>query len=133
VLQNVGMTGIEPVEFEGHKIVPLQFLKALLPEPSSLGEDYTGRTSIGCEFDGEQDGKRKRMRIYNVCDHAECYREVKAQAVSYTTGVPAVIGARLIVEGKWKGEGVFNVEEFDPAPFMEHLNTFGLPWKEELL
>lgn len=133
VLQNVGMTGIEPVEFEGHKIVPLQFLKALLPEPSSLGADYTGQTSIGCEFEGEKDGRTKRMRIYNVCDHAECYREVKAQAVSYTTGVPAVIGARLIVEGKWRGKGVFNVEQMDPAPFMERLNTFGLPWKEEML
>ncbi|MFC1544997.1 saccharopine dehydrogenase family protein [Gemmatimonadota bacterium] len=133
VLQNIGMTGIEPVEFEGHKIVPLRFLKALLPEPSSLGAGYSGKTSIGCLFEGEKDGRAKKLRIYNVCDHAECYREVKAQAVSYTTGVPAMIGARLMLEGKWRGEGVFNVEQFDPAPFMELLNQCGLPWKEEVL
>ncbi len=129
VLQNVGMTSIEPVEFEGHKIVPLKFLKALLPDPGSLGVNYKGKTSIGCIFDGIKNGQNKRMMIYNVCDHAECWREVKAQAVSYTTGVPAMIGAMMILTGQWHGEGVFNMEQFDPDPFMEKLNLHGLPWK----
>ncbi len=129
VLQNVGMTSIEPVEFEGHKIVPLKFLKALLPDPGSLGVNYKGKTSIGCIFDGVKGGQRKQMMIYNVCDHAECWREVKAQAVSYTTGVPAMIGAMMIMTGQWHGEGVFNMEQFDPDPFMEKLNLHGLPWK----
>lgn len=129
VLQNVGMTRIDPVEYEGHKIIPLQFLKAVLPDPGSLGVNYTGKTSIGCIFDGVKDGKRKQMMIYNVCDHAECYKEVKAQAVSYTTGVPAMIGAKMMLEGKWRGKGVFNMEQFDPDPFMADLNTYGLPWK----
>ncbi|NLH17275.1 MAG: saccharopine dehydrogenase family protein, partial [Phycisphaerae bacterium] len=129
VLQNVGMTSIEPVEFEGHKIVPLKFLKALLPDPGSLGVNYKGKTSIGCIFDGIKGGQRKQMMIYNVCDHAECWREVKAQAVSYTTGVPAMIGAMMIMTGTWHGEGVFNMEQFDPDPFMDKLNLHGLPWK----
>jgi saccharopine dehydrogenase (NAD+, L-lysine-forming) len=129
VLQNVGMTRIDPVEFEGHKIVPLKFLKALLPDPGSLGVNYKGKTSIGCIFDGVKGGQRKQMMIYNVCDHAECWREVKAQAVSYTTGVPAMIGAMMIMTGAWHGEGVFNMEQFDPDPFMEKLNLHGLPWK----
>jgi saccharopine dehydrogenase (NAD+, L-lysine-forming) len=129
VLQNVGMTGIEPVEYEGHKIVPLQFLKAVLPDPGSLGVNYKGKTSIGCIFDGVKDGKPRQMMIYNVCDHAECFKEVGAQAVSYTTGVPAMIGAKMILEGKWKGKGVFNMEQFDPDPFMDDLNRYGLPWK----
>ena len=129
VLQNVGMTRIDEVEFEGHKIVPIKFLKALLPDPGSLGANYTGKTCIGCIFDGTKDGKRKQMMIYNVCDHADCYKEVKAQAISYTTGVPAMIGAKMMLEGKWKGAGVFNMEQFDPDPFMADLNKHGLPWK----
>jgi saccharopine dehydrogenase (NAD+, L-lysine-forming) len=129
VLQNVGMTRIDPVEYEGHKIVPLQFLKAVLPDPGSLGVNYKGKTCIGCIFDGVKDGRRRRMMIYNVCDHAACFREVGAQAVSYTTGVPAMIGAKMMLEGKWRGQGVFNMEQFDPDPFMEDLNRYGLPWK----
>ncbi|MFH1412233.1 MAG: saccharopine dehydrogenase family protein [Candidatus Omnitrophota bacterium] len=128
VLQNVGMTRIDPVRFEGQDIVPLKFLKALLPEPSSLGENYSGKTNIGCMMEGIKNGKKKKIYIYNVCDHSECYKEVKAQAVSYTTGVPAMIGAMLMVTGVWKGKGVFNVEELDPDPFMEKLNIHGLPW-----
>ena len=130
VLQNVGMTRIDPVEFEGQAIVPLKFLKAVLPDPGSLGVNYKGKTNIGCLINGLRDGKPKQYYIYNVCDHAECYREVKAQAVSYTTGVPAMIGAMLVVTGTWNGKGVFNMEEFDPAPFMQNLNRYGLPWIE---
>jgi len=133
VLENVGMTRIDPVNFEGHKIIPLKFLKALLPEPSSLGENYRGKTCIGCMIEGIRDGKSKKYYIYNICDHAECYREIKAQAVSYTTGVPAMIGAMMMLTGKWKGKGVFNVEEFDPAPFMEKLGKYGLPWIEKFI
>jgi len=129
VLQNVGMTRIDPVEYEGHQIVPLQFLKAVLPDPGSLGVNYKGKTCIGCIFDGVKDGRQRRMMIYNVCDHAACFREVGAQAVSYTTGVPAMIGAKMMLEGKWRGQGVFNMEQFDPDPFMEDLNRYGLPWK----
>lgn len=129
VLQNVGMTRIDPVDYEGHKIVPLQFLKAVLPDPGSLGVTYKGKTCIGCIFEGVKDGKPRRMMIYNVCDHAECFREVGAQAVSYTTGVPAMIGAKMMLEGKWKGAGVFHMEQFDPDPFMDDLNRYGLPWK----
>ncbi|MFH1305074.1 MAG: saccharopine dehydrogenase family protein [Candidatus Omnitrophota bacterium] len=128
VLQNVGMTRIDAVEFEGKKIVPLKFLKAVLPEPSSLGENYTGKTNIGCMIEGVKDGRRGKIYIYNVCDHAESYREVKAQAISYTTGVPVMIGAMLMVTDVWKDRGVFNVEEFDPDPFMEKLKVHGLPW-----
>ena len=130
VLQNVGMTRIDEVEFEGNRIVPLRFLKALLPDPSSLAENYTGKTCIGCVFDGIKDGKRKKVFIYNVCDHAECFKEVKSQAISYTAGVPPVLGAALIIKGIWKGKGVFNVEQLDPEPFMEMLNKHGLPWKQ---
>jgi saccharopine dehydrogenase (NAD+, L-lysine forming) len=132
VLQNVGMTRIDPVPFQGCEIIPLQFLKALLPEPSSLGENYTGKTNIGCMIEGIKDGEPKKYYIYNICDHAEAYREVKAQAVSYTTGVPAVIGAMLMLTKKWRGQGVFNVEELDPDPFMEKLGLFGLPWTEQV-
>ncbi len=128
VLQNVGMTGIEPVEFEGHQIVPLQFLKKLLPDPASLGPRTKGKTCIGCLIEGLKDGKPRKLFIYNVCDHQECYREVQSQAISYTTGVPAMIGAMLMVTGVWKGAGVFNVEELDPDPFMDKLNLHGLPW-----
>jgi len=133
VLQNVGMTRIDPVLFEGKEIIPLQFLKKLLPDPGSLGENYTGKTSIGCIFEGVKDGQPKKTMLYNVCDHAECYREVKAQAVSYTTGVPAMIGAMMMLQNKWTGNGVFNVEQFDPTPFMHELNNYGLPWQEKAL
>jgi saccharopine dehydrogenase (NAD+, L-lysine forming) len=133
VLENVGMTRIDPVRFQGCDIVPLQFLKALLPEPSSLGANYKGKTNIGCMIEGIKDSTPKKYYVYNVSDHAECYREVKAQAVSYTTGVPAMIGAMLMLTGVWKGHGVFNVEEFDPDPFMAKLGQHGLPWTEKLL
>ena len=130
VLQNVGLTRIDPVDYEGHKIVPLKFLKALLPEPSSLGANYTGKTNIGCLMRGVKDGKARTCYIYNVCDHAACYREVQAQAVSYTTGVPATIGAKMMLTKQWHRPGVFNVEEFDPDPFMAELPLRGLPWVE---
>ena len=129
VLQNVGMTSIEPVEYNGQEIVPLQFLKAVLPDPGSLGVNYKGKTCIGCIIEGVKDGKSKKVMIYNVCEHAKCYEEVGAQAVSYTTGVPAMIGAAMMLEGKWKQAGVYNMEEFDPDPFMDMLNKHGLPWK----
>ena len=128
VLENVGMTGIKPVEFQGQQIVPLQFLKALLPDPASLGPRTKGKTCIGCLIDGSKDGKRRRVFIYNVCDHQTCYEEVKSQAVSYTTGVPAMIGAKQILSGKWREPGVFNMEQLDPDPFMTDLNACGLPW-----
>ncbi|WP_324824561.1 saccharopine dehydrogenase family protein [Sinanaerobacter sp. ZZT-01] len=130
-LENVGMTSIEPIEFEGKQIVPLQFLKAVLPDPSSLGPRTVGKTNIGCIFKGKKDGKDKTYYLYNICDHQECYKEVGSQAVSYTTGVPAMIGAMLIMNGTWKGNGVFNIEQFDPDPFMDALNQWGLPWEEE--
>lgn len=129
-LEDVGMTSIEPIEFQGQKIVPLQFLKAVLPDPASLGPRTVGKTNIGCIFQGKKDGKDKTYYLYNVCDHQECYKEVGSQAVSYTTGVPAMIGAMMVLQGKWKKPGVYNVEEFDPDPFMDALNKWGLPWKE---
>jgi len=129
VLENVGMTSIEPVQFEGKEIVPLQFLKALLPDPASLGPRTKGKTCIGCLIDGVKDGKKRRVFIYNVCDHQECYQEVKSQAISYTTGVPAMIGAKQMLTGKWLQPGVFNMEQLDPDPFMADLNQYGLPWK----
>lgn len=129
-LENVGMTSIEPIEFEGKQIVPLQFLKAVLPDPASLGSRTKGKTNIGCIFQGVKDGKPKRYYVYNVCDHQSCYQEVESQAVSYTTGVPAMIGAMLIMNGTWKKPGVYNIEEFDPDPFMDALNQWGLPWQE---
>ena len=116
-------------EFEGKQIVPLQFLKAVLPDPSSLGPRTKGKTNIGCIFRGKKDGKEKNIYIYNVCDHQECYKEVGSQAVAYTTGVPAMIGAMLVMNGTWQRPGVWNIEEFDPDPFMDALNRFGLPWK----
>ena len=128
VLENVGMTGIKPVDFQGQQIVPLQFLKALLPDPASLGPRTKGKTCIGCLVDGSKDGKRRRVFIYNVCDHQACYEEVKSQAVSYTTGVPAMIGAKQILSGQWRKPGVFNMEQLDPDPFMTDLNACGLPW-----
>ncbi len=129
VLENVGMTSIEPVEYEGHQIVPLKFLKALLPDPASLGPRTKGKTCIGCLIEGVKDGQKKRIFIYNVCDHQECYREVKSQAISYTTGVPAMIGGMMMLTGSWRGQGVFNMEEFDPDPFMDKLMIHGLPWQ----
>ena len=129
-LENVGMTSIEPIDFNGQKIIPLEFLKAVLPDPASLGPRTKGKTNIGCIFHGVKDGKEKDYYLYNVCDHESCYKEVGSQAISYTTGVPAMIGAELIIKGIWKGPGVKNIEEFDPDPFMERLNKWGLPWKE---
>lgn len=129
VLQNVGMTRIDPVQYKGHEVIPLQFLKALLPDPSSLGPLTKGKTCIGCQITGLKNGARKTVYIYNICDHEDCYREVKSQAISYTTGVPAMIGAKLMVTGAWQGHGVFNVEQLDPDPFMADLNRYGLPWK----
>ena len=129
-LENVGMTSIEPIEFEGKKIIPLQFLKAVLPDPASLGPRTKGKTNIGCIFRGKKDGKEKTYYLYNVCDHEACYKEVGSQAVSYTTGVPAMIGAMLVMNGTWKGAGVYNIEQFDPDPFMDALNRWGLPWQE---
>jgi saccharopine dehydrogenase (NAD+, L-lysine-forming) len=129
VLQNVGMTRIDPVMYNGVPVVPLQFLKALLPEPSSLAENYSGKTSIGCVINGLKDDRQSRKLIYNVCDHAECNREVGAQAVSYTTGVPAMVGAMMILKGVWTGKGVFNVEQLPPRPFLEELAKQGLPWR----
>lgn len=128
VLKNVGMTRIDPVDHQGMKIIPMEFLKTLLPEPSSLAEGYTGKTSIGCIMEGIKDGKAKRVLIYNVCDHAQTNAEVGAQAVSYTTGVPPVVGAIMMARGEWSGAGVFNVEQFNPDPFMEELAKQGLPW-----
>lgn len=130
VLQNVGMTSIEPVIFEGKLIQPLQFLKAVLPDPASLGPRTKGKTNIGCIFQGVKGGRQVSYYVYNICDHQACFNEVGSQAISYTTGVPAMIGAKLLLEGTWKKPGVYNVEEFDPDPFMEGLNTFGLPWIE---
>lgn len=131
VLENVGMTSIEPLEFEGKQIVPLQFLKAVLPDPASLGPRTKGKTNIGCIYQGTKDGQPLNYYVYNVCDHEECYKEVGSQAISYTTGVPAMIGAMMVLTGKWKKPGVFNVEEFDPDPFMDQLNKQGLPWQED--
>jgi saccharopine dehydrogenase (NAD+, L-lysine-forming) len=128
VLENVGMTRIDEVEFEGHKIVPLKFLKELLPEPSSLAKNYKGKTCIGCVVRGLKDGAPAQHLIYNVCDHEQCFAQVGAQAVSYTTGVPAMIGAMMMLTGAWRGEGVFHMEQFDPDPFMNALNQHGLPW-----
>lgn len=130
VLQNVGMTSIEPIEFEGRQVIPLHFLKAVLPDPASLGPRTKGKTNIGCIIQGLKDGKPRTYYVYNVCDHQECYAEVGSQAISYTTGVPAMIGAMMILKGIWKKHGVYNIEEFDPDPFMDALNKYGLPWKE---
>jgi saccharopine dehydrogenase (NAD+, L-lysine-forming) len=127
-LENVGMLGIKEVEHNGCKIVPIQFLKTLLPDPSTLGERTKGKTNIGIVAKGIKNGKNRTIYIYNVCDHEETFKETASQAVSYTTGVPAMIGAKMILEGKWLGNGVFNMEEFDPDPFMEELNKKGLPW-----
>jgi saccharopine dehydrogenase (NAD+, L-lysine-forming) len=131
VLGNIGMTRIDEVEFNGHKIVPIQFLRALLPDPASLAENYTGKTSIGCLCEGIKNGVKKRYFIYNICDHAETYKEVRAQAISYTTGVPAVTGAVMMVTKQWTGHGVFNMEQLDPDAFLADLAKRGLPWHVE--
>jgi saccharopine dehydrogenase (NAD+, L-lysine-forming) len=129
VLGNVGMTGIEPVNFNGVDIVPIQFLKALLPDPSTLGPRTVGKTCIGCVVTGIKDGKEKTVYVYNIKDHQDCYREVQSQAISYTTGVPAMIGAKMMVQGTWMKPGVWNLEQLDPDPFMEAMNLYGLPWQ----
>ena len=130
-LENTGMTSIEPVMYQGQEIIPLQFLAAMLPDPASLGPRTKGKTNIGCIFQGKKDGVDKTYYVYNICDHEECYKEVGSQAISYTTGVPAMIGAMLVMNGTWNKPGVFNIEEFDPDPFMDALNKWGLPYQED--
>ncbi|MCE1200358.1 MAG: saccharopine dehydrogenase family protein [Marinilabiliales bacterium] len=130
VIQNIGMAGIVPINYEGKEIVPIQFLKAVLPKPEELGENYTGETSIGCRIKGIKDGVEKTYYVYNNCSHEAAFAETGTQAISFTTGVPAMIGAKMFLEGKWKKPGVYNVEEFDPDPFMVDLNIYGLPWYE---
>ena len=131
VIQNIGMASIEPIMYNGVEIVPIQFLKAVLPNPGDLGENYTGETSIGCRISGtDKDGKPLTYYIYNNCSHEAAYKEVGAQGVSYTTGVPAMIGAMMFLKGEWRKPGVYNVEEFNPDPFMEQLSKQGLPWHE---
>ena len=129
-LENCGLTRIDPIDFKGQKIVPIEFLRALLPDPASLGPRTKGKTNIGCIFHGEKAGKPVDYYVYQVCDHQECYAEVGSQAISYTTGVPAMIGAKMFLEGKWTAKGVHTCEEFDPDPFMAELNKQGLPWQE---
>lgn len=130
VLQNVGMTRIDEVDYEGKKVVPIRFLKSVLPDPASLATNYTGKTVIGNVMTGTKNGKKRSVYIYNICDHAECFKEIGSQAISYTTGVPAMIAAMLVITGTWKGKGVFNMEELDPDPFMDALNRYGLPWQQ---
>jgi len=129
-LENVGMLSTSPVIFDGKEIVPIQFLKALLPDPASLGPRTKGKTNIGCIFKGKKDGKERTYYVYNICDHEESFKEVGSQAIAYTTGVPAMIGAKMLLSGRWNKAGVFNIEEFDPDPFMEELGKQGLPFKE---
>ena len=131
VIQNIGMARIDEIDYNGMKIVPLQFLKAVLPNPQDLGENYEGETSIGCRIRGIKDGKERTYYVYNNCSHQEAYKETGMQGVSYTTGVPAMIGAMMFMKGLWRKPGVWNVEQFDPDPFMEQLNKQGLPWHEE--
>lgn len=132
VLENVGMTSIKPIKFQGMDIVPLEFLKAVLPEPGSLGENYSGQTSIGCQITGIKDGVEKTYYVWNNCKHQDCYAEVQAQGVSYTTGVPAMLGAMMMITGQWMKPGVWNCEEMNPDSFMEQLNIHGLPWYEKI-
>ena len=132
VLENVGMTSIKPIKFQGIDIVPLEFLKAVLPEPSSLGENYSGETSIGCQIKGIKDGVEKTYYVWNNCKHQDCWKEVQAQGVSYTTGVPAMLGAMMMITGEWMKPGVWNCEDMNPDPFMAMLNVHGLPWHEEI-
>ncbi len=131
VIQNIGMAGIEPVKYKGVDVVPLEFLKAVLPDPGELGENYTGQTSIGCRIKGIKDGKERTYYIWNNASHEVAYQETGTQGVSYTTGVPAMLGAKMVLTGKWSGAGVFNVEEFDPDPFMQEIGKQGLPWNEK--
>jgi saccharopine dehydrogenase (NAD+, L-lysine forming) len=132
VIQNIGMAGIEPVKYKGIDVIPLEFLKAVLPDPGDLGENYTGQTSIGCRIRGIKDGKLRNYYIWNNCQHQDAYKETGTQGVSYTTGVPAMLGAKMFLEGHWGGAGVFNVEEFNPDPFLAALGEVGLPWHEEV-
>ncbi len=131
VIQNIGMAGIEPVNFKGKKIIPLEFLKAVLPNPGDLGENYTGWTSIGCRIKGIKNGQETTYYVYNNCSHEAAYKETGTQGVSYTTGVPAMIGAMMMLTGEWSGAGVFNIEQLNPDPFMAKLNEYGLPWHEQ--
>lgn len=133
VLGHVGMTSIKPVIYKGQEIVPLQFLASLLPDPASLGALTKGKTCIGDRVKGLKNGQEKSVFVYNVCDHEECYRETGAQAISYTTGVPAMIGSKLLASGIWRKPGVWNMEQFDPDPFMADLNKYGLPWHVQTL
>ena len=130
VIQNIGMARIDAVKYKGVDIIPLEFLKAVLPDPGDLGENYTGETSIGCRIKGLKDGKEQTYYIWNNCSHQAAYQETGTQGVSYTTGVPAMLGAMMVLTGKWSGKGVFNVEEFNPDPFMEKIGEQGLPWNE---
>jgi saccharopine dehydrogenase (NAD+, L-lysine-forming) len=132
VIQNIGMAGIEPVIYEGHEIIPIQFLKAVLPNPGDLGKNYKGWTSIGCRIKGKKNGREKTYYIFNNCSHEVAFKETGTQGVSYTTGVPAMIGAIMLCKGIWSGAGVFNVEQFNPDPFMDELNKNGLKWEEEI-
>ena len=132
VIQNIGMARIDAVKYKGVDIIPLEFLKAVLPDPGDLGENYVGQTSIGCRIRGIKDGKEQTYYIWNNCSHQAAYDETGAQGVSYTTGVPAMIGAMMVLTGEWSGTGVFNVEEFNPDPFLEKMNEYGLPWHEEV-
>jgi saccharopine dehydrogenase (NAD+, L-lysine-forming) len=132
VMQNIGITSIKPIMFQGREIIPIEFLKALLPEPGNLGENYTGETSIGCQIKGIKDGKEKTYYIWNNCKHQDAYSDCKAQGVSYTTGVPAMLGAKLMMEDIWMKPGVYNTEEMNPDPFMQQIGKYGLPWHEEI-
>ncbi len=129
VMESIGISRIDPIDFKGQKIIPMEFLKALLPDPASLATKYTGKTVIGCIVTGVKDGKESTKYIYNVCDHAKCFKEVGSQAISYTAGVPPVIAAMMVLKGIWKGAGVFNVEQLDPEPFLNTLAKNGLPFK----
>lgn len=131
VIQNIGMASIEPVHYKGMDIVPLNFLKYTLPDPGKLGDNYSGETSIGCRIRGIKDGQEKTYYVWNNCSHQAAFDETGAQGVSYTTGVPAMIGAMMVLTNQWTGKGVFNVEEFNPDPFMKKLNEYGLPWHEK--
>ena len=133
VLEGIGMTSIKPIKFQGQDVIPLEFLKAVLPDPGSLGALTKGRTCIGDVITGMKDGREKHYFIWNECDHEECYAETGAQGVSYTTGVPAMIGAKQVLEGTWRKPGVWNMEQHDPDPFMKDLNLYGLPWQEKTL
>ena len=133
VLEGIGMTSIKPIKFQGQDVIPLEFLKAVLPDPGSLGALTKGRTCIGDVITGMKDGREKHYFVWNECDHEECYAETGAQGVSYTTGVPAMIGAKQVLEGTWRKPGVWNMEQHDPDPFMKDLNLYGLPWQEKTL